>query len=239
MYKSLGTEGFVGIDIFKKCRIETDPDFWKGKDVYIGLDLSQTDDNTSVAMVTYYEGEIYGQVWGFYPKGREAFKSHKEGVDYPALCRQGACFATGGEYDEVIDYGEVERFVMSLPERYGVNIVQLGYDRYNAISSVKKFESADEPIECVEIRQHSSVLHPATKLFYEYILSKKFRYFNNKLLEINIQNARCTFDTNMNRYVNKKKSSGKVDMVVSLINAIYLLNVNELLSDEEDFGAQV
>ena len=59
------------------------------------------------------------------------------------------------------------------------------------------------------------------------------------MLEINIQNARCTFDTNLNRYVNKKKSTGKVDMVVSLINAVYLLNVNEILSDNDNFVVQI
>ena len=43
------------------------------------------------------------------------------------------------------------------------------------------------------------------------------------MMEINFQNARCTEDTNLNKYVNKKKSSGKVDMVVSTIIATYLL----------------
>ena len=67
-----------------------------------------------------------------------------------------------------------------------------------------------------------------TKLLYESILSKNFRYEENRLLEINFQNARCTYDTNENRYVNKKRSNGKVDMVVSLINAIYLLQQEQL-----------
>ncbi len=237
-YKSLGTEGFVGIDKFKACKIKYDLDFWYGKDVYLGLDLSQTDDNTSVAMVTLYEGKIYACVWGFIPKGKIKIKSVKEKVDYKKLIKSGVCFATGEDEDEIINYKEVEDFVLNLPKTYGVNIIQLGYDRYNAISSVQKFESAEEPIECVEIRQHSSILHVPTKLLFEYILTKKFVYFENRMLEINIQNARCTFDTNLNRYVNKKKSSGKVDMVVSLINAIYLLNVNEILS-AVDFGVQV
>ena len=35
----------------------------------------------------------------------------------------------------------------------------------------------------------------------------------------------------MNRYVNKKKSSGKVDMVVALINAIYLLQQDIIFND--------
>jgi len=125
----------------------------------------------------------------------------------------------------------VERFILSLEEKYGVEIVQLGFDRYNALSTVQKLESADNPIECVEIKQHSSVLHPPTKLLKEYILDGRFRYEENTLLEINFQNARCTEDTNLNKYVNKKKSAGKVDMVVALIMAVYLLQQWVLLDD--------
>ena len=63
-------------------------------------------------------------------------------------------------------------------------------------------------------------------------------YEENKLLEINFQNARCSYDTNKNMYVHKKKSAGKVDMVVSLINAIYLLQQDVLLN-QMDFIVQV
>ena len=35
----------------------------------------------------------------------------------------------------------------------------------------------------------------------------------------------------MNRYVTKKKSQGKVDMVVALINAVYLLRQDVIFSD--------
>ena len=89
----------------------------------------------------------------------------------------------------------------------------------------------------VEVRQHSSVLHPPTKLLKEKILSHEFEYTENKLLEINFQNARCVYDTNKNQYVNKKKSTGKVDMVVSLINATYLLQQDVFLN-QMDFVIQ-
>ena len=72
---------------------------------------------------------------------------------------------------------------------------------------------------------------------YEKILDRKFRSEENKLLEINFQNARCTYDTNKNLYVTKKKSTGKVDMVVSLINAIYLLQ-QDCLFNQMDFVIQ-
>lgn len=235
LYKSLGVEGYVEITKVKQCAIVRDKELWRGKRVYIGLDLSQTDDNTSVAMVTLWEDQIYAQVWGFFPEDNKEIKTKREKVNYQKLIDAGDCFACG---DEVIDYGFVEKFIQSLPEEYGVEIVQLGFDRYNALSTVQKLESSDDPIECVEIRQHSSILHRPTKLLKEYILSKKFQYFKNRMLEINFQNARCTEDTNLNKYVNKKKSSGKVDMVVSLINAIYLLQVNELDNAGSNFGCQ-
>lgn len=226
-YKGLGVEGYVEITKLKECSKAEDLNFWQGKNVYVGLDLSQTDDNTSVAMVCVQGGRLYAKVWGFIPEGKKDYKSKREEVNYDRLIKQGCCFACG---DEVIDYGFVESFILSLEEKYGVNIIQVGYDRYNAISTIQKLEAAG--IECVEIKQHSSVLHSPTKLLKEKILSKEFSYDANLMLEINFQNARCTEDTNLNKYVNKKKSSGKVDMVVSLINATYLAEQDMLFGTD-------
>ena len=235
-YKGLGVFGYVEITKVRLCLEEVEDSFWQGKDVYLGLDLSQTDDNTSVAMVTYHDGTIFGKVWGFIPKDRKEEKQLKEKVDYNRLIAQGSCFECG---EETIDYQFVEEFILNLNKNYGVDVRQLGFDRYNALSSIQKLESDEEnPIECVEIKQHSSVLHRPTKLLREYILNANFAYDENKMLEINFQNARCTEDTNLNKYVNKKKSAGKVDMVVSLINATFLLQVN-VLDQQDSWGCQI
>jgi phage terminase large subunit-like protein len=222
-YKGLGVEGYVEITKVRECKQDEDLYFWKGKKVYIGLDLSQTDDNTAVAMVTYYEDKIYAKVFGFIPEEKIELKIKRENVDYRKLISKGVCYSCG---DEVIDYSFVEKTILELEDKYDVEIVQVGYDRYNAISTIQKLEA--EGYECVEIKQHSSVLHMPTKLLKECILSKNFKYDENLMLEINFQNARCTEDTNLNKYVNKKKSNGKVDMVVALINAIYLLQQEQL-----------
>lgn len=232
MYKGLGVEGYLDVQKVKLCRREEDLDFWKGRRVWLGLDLSQSDDNTALAMLTEAEGVVYAKVWGFLPGGRVDWKAAREDVDYKKLMAAGNCFACG---EEVIDYSFVEDMILTLEERYGVQVVQVGYDRYNAISTVQKLEKAE--LECVEIKQHSSVLHPPTKLLKELVLQKQFRYDDNRLLEINFQNARCTEDTNLNKYVNKKKSAGKVDMVVAVINALYLLQL-ELLDRAEDWAIQ-
>lgn len=223
LYKSIGIEGFIDIQKVKLCSREKSDEWWKGRRVWIGLDLSLSDDNTAVGMVTEENGIIYARVVGFIPEGRITEKENKEHVDYQKSIRNGECIACG---DEVIDYPTVENYIKGLSKSLGVQIIQVGYDRWNALSTVQKLEEAQ--IECVEIKQHSSVLHAPTKLIKEAILDGKLQYDANRLLEINFQNARCTEDTNLNKYVNKKKSTGKVDMVVALINATYLLQ-QELL----------
>ena len=232
-YKGLGVEGYIPIDKVTACKIAENLEFWRGKRVFLGLDFSATDDNTSVNMCCEDSGNIHSKTWGFIPKDKKDYKIKKENVDYNKLIRQGVCFECG---DEVIDYKYVEDFVLNLEEKYGVEIVQIGYDRWNALSSIQKFEAAG--YECVEIKQHSSVLHMPTKLLKEYVLSGKFKYDENRMLEINFQNARCTEDTNLNKYVNKKKSQGKVDMVVSNINSIFLLE-QEMLFGSDDFDMQI
>lgn len=111
MYKGLGVEGYVDVQKVKRCRIEEDPAWWKGRRVYVGLDLAQTDDNTAVSMVTEDNGKIRAKVWGILPKDRVEIKSQKEDVDYKKLIAAGNCFAEG---EEVIDYRFVERLIMSL-----------------------------------------------------------------------------------------------------------------------------
>ena len=231
-YKGLGVEGYIDVQKVKLCWGNIEKEWWKGRKIWIGLDLSLSEDNTAVAMVTEENGIIYAKVLGFLPGGRIEQKTSNEHVNYKRCIGNGDCIACG---DEVIDYSVIENKIVTLEEEYGVTIMQIGYDKWNAISSVQKFEAAG--YECVEIKQHSSVLHAPTKLLKEKILSKEFVYDSNRLLEINFQNARCTEDTNLNKYVNKKKSAGKVDMVVSLINAMYLLQ-QYMLYGVDDFSVQ-
>lgn len=237
-YKGLGVEGYVEISKVRECKKEKDDAWWRGRRVWLGLDLSMSNDNVSVNMETY-EGdniedcELFSRTVGFIPAEKIDIKTKVEGVDYRKLIRNGDCIACG---DEVISYKAIEDYVIGLPEKFGVEIVQCGYDKWNAISTIQKLE--EHGIECVEVKQHSSVLHSPTKLLQEKILSKKYHYDENLMLEINFQNARCTEDTNRNKYVNKKKSSGKVDQVVGNINSTYLIE-QELLYGNNGFAAQI
>jgi phage terminase large subunit-like protein len=231
IYQGVGTETYIDVKDVQECKVAKID--WQGRVVYIGLDLSQSDDNTSVSMVSVDDdNNILAESFAFIPEGRIEEKQASEKVDYKNLVKTDKVFSCG---DKVIDYSVVEDFILSLQDKYGVQIQAIGYDRWNALSSAQKLERAG--FSLVEVRQHSSVLHPPTKLLKEKILAHEFQYSDNRLLEINFQNARCVYDTNKNQYVNKKKSTGKVDMVVSMINAMYLLEQDVFLN-QMDFVIQ-
>ena len=232
IYQGVGTETFIDVKDVQECRVANID--WSGRVVYLGLDLSETNDNTSVSMVAVDDdNNILADSFAFIPDGRIEEKQSFEKVNYKELVKGEKVIACG---DKVIDYAVVENFILSLEARLGVQVQAIGYDRWNALSTAQKLENAG--YNMVEIRQHSSVLHPPTKFLREKILNKEFQYMSNRLLEINFQNARCSYDTNKNLYVHKKKSKGKVDMVVSLINAVYLLQQDAFLN-QMDFTIQV
>ena len=230
IYQGAGTESFIDVTEVQKCKV--DKIDWAGKEVYIGVDLSMTNDNCSVAMTSNDNDTILAEAISFIPEGRIEEKNQFEKINYNEFINAMKCIACG---DRTVDYKVIEDFVFEIENRYDVTVMAIGYDRYNALSSAQKW---DEKYNTVQIRQHSDTLHPPTKLLYEKIMDGKFQYEENKLLEINFQNARCVYDTNMNRYVNKKKSNGKIDMVVALINSIYLLQ-QEVFLENGNFFVQV
>ena len=231
IYQGLGTESYIDINKVKACKVDNID--WNGREVWLGVDLAQTNDNCAVAMAGLDDDDnILSEVIAFIPQGRIDEKNKFEHIDYRRFIEQMKCIACG---DMIVDYSVIEDFVMKIEDKYGVIVKSLGYDRYNAMSSAQKWATK---YTTVEVRQHSDTLHPPTKLLSEKIENGEFRYSNNTLLEINFENARCTYDTNMNRYVNKKKSNGKVDMVVALINAIYLMQ-QDIIFEENNFVVQV
>lgn len=232
IYQGVGTETYIDTKDVQDCKVSHID--WTGRVVYLGLDLSESNDNTSVSMVAVDDNNtILAESFAFIPDGRIEEKTSHEKVNYRELLKTGKVISCG---DKVIDYSAVEDFILGLEQKYNVQVQAIGFDRWNALSTAQKLEKAGHNM--VEIRQHSSVLHPPTKFLKEKILSHEFEYESNTLLEINFQNARCVEDTNKNKYVNKKKSKGKVDMVVSLINAVYLLQQDCFLN-QMDFTVQV
>ena len=227
-------ETYINIDDVRKCKIDTYD--WTGKEVYVGIDLSLSDDNTSFSFATYDDGKIVAESFAFIPEGKLKDKINKERIDYNQFIKDGNCYTCG---DLIIDYGFVEEKILQIEERYKVKVVGVGYDRYNCISTAQRLER-EHDYKVVEVGQIQSILHMPTKLLREKILNKEFAYLSNTLLEINFQNAKVKYaGENLNMMIGKKVSKGKIDMIASLINAIYLMQQDIDFNKQGDFVVQV
>jgi phage terminase large subunit-like protein len=233
VFQGIGTESYIDINDLKKCKVDSID--WSGRNVWLSLDLAMTTDNCAVGMVSEEDGQILAEAIAFIPAERIEEKNRTEKINYYEFIEAMKCYACG---DMTVDYGFIEDFIMGIEQKYNVTVQGLAFDRFNCLSTAQRLER-ETMIKTVEVKQHSSVLHPATKLLQEKILNQEFQYSENKLLEINFQNAKATQDTNLNLYVNKKKSSGKVDMVVALINAVYLMAQDVIFNPDSDWGAMV
>lgn len=229
---SFSGEAYINIEDLRKCKIDNFD--WSNRQVWLGLDLALSGDNTSYSMVTEEDGEIYADSFAFVPTDRIPEKNKVEKINYHDFIKNGKCYKCG---DMTVDYGFIEKTILEVESKYNVTVVGIAFDRWNCLSTAQRLER--EGYKTVEVKQHSSVLYPATKLLKEKIMSKEFHYTDNRLLEINFQNAKATEDTNKNIYVNKKKSKGKVDMVVSLINAVFLLQQDVIFNSDGGWTVQV
>lgn len=230
IYAGEGTESFVSLEDVRRGKQSIID--WNGRNVYVGVDLSMSNDNCSVAIVACEGDVVMADAVAFLPEDKIDEKNRVERINYREFIKQGKAIACG---DRTVDYAIIEKFVENIESTYGCKVMSIGYDRYNALSSAQKWATR---YTTVEIRQHSSLLHAPTKWLSELVENGKFHYTENKLFEINFENSKCTYDTNLNRYVNKKKSAGKVDMVVALINALYLLQQATVLNPPADFAVQ-
>lgn len=232
------SEVYVSTEDLRKNRLD-EPYDWEGKEVYIGVDLAMSSDNTAISMVHYDFDEemLFVKAWAFIPDDNIEQKSKLEKIDYRMMIENGYAFANG---DRIVSYRDIENFVLNLEDKYGVIIKGIGYDKWNAISSVNRWRD-EGGYDVIEVKQHSSILHSPTKLLKEMIIQERIGYERNQLLELNFANAREVFDTNLNSYINKKKSNGKVDMVASTINAVTLWNIEieEGRSSYEDRGLYI
>ena len=120
------TEAYIDINDLKQCRI--DEFDWSGRDVYVGIDLSQSGDNTSVVMVTRDEyGHLVSHPMCFIPTDNKDKKSKEEKCDYQKYIDLGKCIECG---TNIIDYSKVEEYIIeTLQQDYNVNIIGTGYDR--------------------------------------------------------------------------------------------------------------
>ncbi|MCM6872024.1 terminase TerL endonuclease subunit, partial [Enterococcus faecium] len=147
---------------------EVEPQDITGKPVYIGVDLSKTDDLTSVSWIVPLDnGKLYCDSHSFVAtKYGLQDKEKRDGLPYRELEKAGECSITQLE-SGIVDYDQVFQFIQDLIQENDLECMGICYDPYNANSLISKAEKANYPM--LEVRQGTITLNVPTRTFREQV----------------------------------------------------------------------
>ena len=212
-------ENYVDILDIKEC-IAKEKINWKEKKVYIGVDLSNTFNNTGISMVAIDENKnILVNSFTIIAKDLIQEKIEKEKIDYNKLIEKGKVIACPGK---VVDEDFVINFISKLKKEYEIIISAIGVNKLQGLIFKTKLKSKNYQV--VELDNSQENLYDILVFLKEKILKKEFKYNENELLEINFFNCVPKFGEDIEGLftIVKKNNNSEIDMVLSLVNAVYL-----------------
>lgn len=191
-----------------------------GLEVYAGLDLSETADLTALVLIARSGGKWHVKPTFWLPEKGLAEKSRKDRVPYDLWAQQGWLKTTPGA---AIEYEYVAEHLRGLFDR--LNVVKLAFDRYNMRHLKPWLQKAafddkeiDDKFE--EFGQGYVSMSPALRSLEELLLNKNLEHGAHPVLTMCAANAVVIKDPAGNRKLDKSKSTGRIDGMVSLVMAV-------------------
>lgn len=204
------------------------PQELEGLRVWGGLDLSSVSDLTALVLVSE-DGDVHSRFW--LPSDGLIEKSRADRVPYDVWQQEGYLLTTPGrsiEYDFIAH---------ELREIFDMCDVQsIAFDRYNMKFLKPCLERAgfsEEELEkFVEFGQGFVSMSPAIRELESRLLQKQLKHGNHPVLTMCAANAITVNDPAGNRKFTKQKSTGRIDGMQALAQAVGIM---PQLGEQGDF----
>ena len=219
------TEAYLSEEDIRPCIID-DYDF-RGKDVYLGLDLAASTDNTALSITCYDEKmkKYICKSWAFIPADSCYQKEKLEKIPYYKYSNKKYCYLTG---NRVIDFNFVEEMIDRINE--DCNIKVIAYDRAYSQNIIQNLENKGYILQ--DIQQGFLGMNNATRTFRELVLTQRVAIVKNPLFTMNMKNAKVISNSTQQLMLSKKHSNGKIDMIIATLNTLaYICEIeNKMLT---------
>jgi len=222
-----GVGGFVDLQKFKECESDLSIEDMKGKECYLGIDLSSGGDLTSISLVFPLEHEkIYIYSHSFMPELRLAEHEKTDDVPYRMWVNKGLLTLTSGAFGVKTDYKFIINHLKELIEKYEIRILEVGYDSHNASVFLQDLDFL--ACDLTEIKQSAKSLNDATKDFQLSVKANQLLYDKeNDLLKWSIANATTTSNSFGEIKIDKQAQKYRIDPVDAVIDAWKIMLVNK------------
>lgn len=183
-----------------------------------GLDLSIARDLTALVLLfpPISSGERWQVLCEFWlPRDRAAGSVDRDPAPYTEWARAGYLHLTPGN---VVDYGAVRARILELASEF--DLVELGYDPYNAEHLCNQQLGGEDGLLVRPIRQGFLTLSPACKELERMVLNGDLNHGNHPVLTWCADNAAVRIDPAGNIKPDKAESRGRIDGIVALAMAV-------------------
>ena len=193
------------------------PESLVGKKVYGGLDLAAVSDLTALVLVSE-DGDVEPIFW--LPLEGLHEKAKNDRVHYDVWAKEGYLRTTPGKS---IEFEYIAHELKRVFDQY--NVQKLNFDRAlmrHLKPWLKKVGFTDKQLEDIfcDFGQGFISMHPALRDLESMLLQNQLRHGKHPVLSMCAGNARVETDAAGSRKFTKKKSTGRIDGMVSLAMAV-------------------
>lgn len=221
-------DAYIDTTKWKESATDLTLNDYRGRDAYVGLDLSSGGDLTTLTLEFEDiqdggESEFFIHSHSFMPRGR--IEEHKQSdlVPYDLWEQQGLITVTGGPQTFRNDYNFIINYLQELIDEYDINIQGIAIDPHNADGIMGDLEDFGAPV--LVVNQSARFMNDATVDFRLLVKSGLIKYNRNQaLLTWSMTNAKITLDSFGNIKVDKKSHRfQRIDPVDSVLDSHTML----------------
>lgn len=217
-------ESFTTPELIEKAKVNKIPDNVISN-VYIGLDLSKTGDNTAIS--TLYvkpDGNYYVDSFTFVPTYQQDHdilkKSDHDNIDYLQAEKLGRAYIATG--DGIIDEDEVINWLVNhiqkLQEKYNITFL---YDSWGVDYIADSIDKALPDLIMLPVKQTTPFMSPPSLFTQQLLVENKLHFVaDDNILESALLNARVTKNDYGIKVV-KDTYSNKIDNLYSTLIAFF------------------
>lgn len=225
MWLKVSQSKFLELDDINRA-ISDVPFSIEGRDVYVGLDLSHLDDDSSLSFLfPYYEGDkqkVHIIQHSFVPtahsQGSIDIKSKRDGINYQLASDRGFASISHNQ-DGFIDDDQVAAYFNEYVEQHNLNVKAFSYDAWTAKVLIDMLEAANPEIPFISLAQKVSSLDQPTRLLEKMFIRGLITFNDDPILTASLSNA-IVWPTNAGIKIDKFAKSQKIDCVDAIIDAL-------------------
>ncbi|MFC1256005.1 terminase large subunit [Staphylococcus xylosus] len=234
LWRQSSKETYIAQQDWDNCYKEDKLDI-TGRNVYLSLDLSRSDDLTAVGMIFPLEDKNYFVDSHVFVGTKNPIeeKSKRDKIDYMYLVQTDMATLTN-THSGIINYEQVCNWLIDYIDSNELVVKGIMYDPWNAQAVISKLEN-ETNYPLIEVAQNFRNLSPALKQFKLDVFEKKIQHNGNPNLGLAINNAITKTDNNGNIILDKQINRSKIDALVALTSGYSVAMNHEFKRDLEDW----